>query len=302
MSARKRFRKLLEQPEILVLAGVHDALSARIAASQGFEALNAGGNAATGILLGEPDMGQMNMRDYADHYGRIADATDLPIFVDADTGFGGVHNVRKMIQAFEHAGVAGLFIEDQVFPKRCGYFDGKAVVPPDEMITKIKAAVDARRDADMVIQARTDALGVLGVNEAIERAQMYAEAGADVTFVQGADSLEDLTRICREVRCPQFANVSQAGRLKSTLSIKQMQDAGACAVTFPIAAMLAAAAAMKRVLAGLRRDGSLAAVQSELMDFGEYTTLVGIGPFQEREKKYAEAATAVAARHLGKTH
>jgi methylisocitrate lyase len=269
-----RFRQLIEQPEILVLAGIHDALSARIAAAQGFEALIAGGNAATGILLGEPDMGQMNMRDYADHYGRIADATDLPIFVDADTGFGGVHNVRKMVQAFEQAGVAGLFIEDQVFPKRCGYFDGKAVIAAEEMVTKIKAAVDARRDPDLVIMGRTDALGVLGVDEAIERAQMYAEAGADVTFVQGADRLDDLVRVCREVRCPQFANVSQAGRLKNAPSLKQMQDAGAAAVCFPVAAMLAAAAAMKRVLAGLRRDGSLAGVQDELMDFGEYTDLV----------------------------
>jgi len=286
MSIRRRFRELIARPEIVVLVGVHDALSARLAASLGFEALLAGGNAATGTLLGEPDLGQLNMGEYVAHYGRIADASEVPVLVDGDTGFGGVHNVRKMVQAFERAGVAGLFFEDQVFPKRCGYFEGKGVIPAVEMVSKIKAALDARRDPDFVIEARTDALGVLGIDAAIERAQMYAEAGADLTFVQGADRFEQLARICREVPCPQMANVSQAAGAQSAMSLGEMQKAGAAAVIFPIAAMLAAAGGMKRALTALLRDGSLAAVQNELMNFEDYKKLVRVAEFQEREKKY----------------
>src|SRR5207302_9754256 len=142
MGVAKRFKQLIERKELLVLPGAHDAFSARIIAAQGFEAMLAPGSAATGTLLAEPDTGQLSMRDYGDHYGRITAATDLPLLDDADTGFGGVNNVRHTVRAFERAGVAALFIEDQVFPKRCGYFEGKAVVAAEEMVAKIKAALD----------------------------------------------------------------------------------------------------------------------------------------------------------------
>jgi methylisocitrate lyase len=236
------------------------------------------------------------MRDYADHYGRITAATDLPVLADADTGFGGVNNVRHTVRAFERAGVAALFIEDQVFPKRCGYFAGKAVVPVEEMVAKIKAALDARRDPDFIIMARTDALGLLGLDAAIERACLYREAGADMTFVQGADRAADLARICREVPCRQLANVSQASRLTTALTRAEMQEAGAAAVTFPIVALLAAARAMAHAMAALHRDGSYDSVQDELMDFGRYAELVGLEAQRAREDGYIEAAKILAAR------
>ena len=159
MGTRRRYRELIAAPDILVMPGVYDALSARIAEASGFAALVAGGNAAVGAMLAGPDIGQSNMRDYADHYARICAAVEIPVSVDADTGFGDVHNVRQTVRSFEAAGVAGLMISDQVFPNRCGYLAGKQVVPVEEMVAKIKAALDARRDPDLVVIARTDAAG-----------------------------------------------------------------------------------------------------------------------------------------------
>src|SRR6266508_3387210 len=156
---RKRFRKLLAAPDVLIMPGAYDALSARIIEAAGFEAATAGGYAAVGSMLAEPDLGQSTMRDYADHYARICGAVSIPVTVDADTGFGGVNNVRHMVRAFEAAGAAGFFISDQVFPNRCGYLPGKQVIPVEDMLAKLKAAVDARHDESFVIGARTDAAG-----------------------------------------------------------------------------------------------------------------------------------------------
>src|ERR1700704_2969873 len=157
MNVRKKLRELLASPGLTLMPGAYDALSARIIEAQGFEAVVAGGYAAVGSMLAQPDTGQSNMRDYADHYARICAAIELPVYVDADTGFGGVNNVRQMVRALEAAGVAGLCICDQTFPNRCGYLPGKQVVPAEQMIAKLKAALDARRDGDLLIVARTDA-------------------------------------------------------------------------------------------------------------------------------------------------
>src|SRR6266487_3544305 len=172
MSARKKLRAIMAGKRLVLMPGAYDALSARIIESEGFEALVAGGYAAIGSMLAQADMGQSNMRDYADHYARICGAVDIPVYVDADTGFGGVNNVRQMVRAFEAAGVSGLFISDQVFPNRCGYLPGK------QMLAKLKAALDARRDPDLFIAARTDAASVEGLDEAIGRCQLFMEAGA----------------------------------------------------------------------------------------------------------------------------
>jgi 2,3-dimethylmalate lyase len=199
MRMTTRFRRLLEAPEILAMPGVHDALSARIAAQAGFAAITMGGFAATGSLLAEPDSSQLGLQELADHYARVVDASGLPVLADADTGFGNVTNVRRAVHAYERAGVAGLFIEDQVFPKRCGHTPGKAVVPIEDMLAKVKAALDARHDPDLVIMARTDALAVVGIDEAIRRACLFREAGADLLFVEAPRTDEEMRRICREV-------------------------------------------------------------------------------------------------------
>ena len=286
-----RLRSLLEQPEITVLPGVHDALSTRLAVVAGFAAIAAGGNAATGTLLGAPDMGQLGMRDYADHYGRIAAAAgSAPVLVDADTGFGGVHNVAQMVRNFERTGAGGLFIEDQVTPKRCGYLAGKAVVPVAEQLAKLRAALDTRRDEHFVLCARTDALAVEGIEAAIDRAGLYRETGVDMVFVQGADTVESLGRVCRAVPGLHLANVSQAAQ-GPKMTAAQAQSAGAAAVMFPIAALLAAAAAMEQVLAALRRDGSLSAVTPSLLPIARYNELTGLAQVQADEDRWSKSAS-----------
>src|SRR5258708_9104280 len=156
MSARKKLRAIMAGKRLVLMPGAYDALSARIMEAEGFEATCAGGYAAIGSMLAQADMGQSNMRDYADHYARICGAVDVPVYVDADTGFGGVNNVRQMVRAFEAAGVAGVFISDQVFPNRCGYLPGKQVIPAEQMLAKVKAALDARRDPDFFIAPPPD--------------------------------------------------------------------------------------------------------------------------------------------------
>jgi len=286
MHPGKRLRELLAQPRIAVLPGVYDALSAKLAQAHGFEALLAGGNAAMGTLLGEPDLGQISMRDYADHYGRIAAAVQIPVLVDADTGFGGVHSVRQAVRAFERAGVAGLFMEDQTLPKRCGYLAGKAVVPIDEMLGKLAAALDARTDPNFVICARTDALSVLGRDAAIERAQRYWEAGVDMTFVQGADRMEDLRAVCAAVPGPQLANVSQAAQVAGA-SIDEIESAGAAAVMYSITTILSAARAVDQVLGALKRDGNLSAVTERLMPIERYNEICGLAEKEAQERRFS---------------
>ena len=280
---------MLAQKRIAVLPGVYDALSAKLAQAHGFEAILAGGNAAVGTLLGEPDLGQISMRDYADHYGRIASAVQIPVLVDADTGFGGVHSVRQAVRAFERAGAAGLFIEDQTLPKRCGYLAGKAVVPIEEMLGKLAAALDARTDPNFVICARTDALSVLGLDAAIERVQRYWEMGVDMTFVQGADRMEDLRAVCAAVPGPQLANVSQAAQVAGA-SIDAIEQAGAAAVMYSITTILAAAGAVDQALGALKRDGTLSAVADRLMTVDRYNEICGLAGKEEQEQRYANPA------------
>src|ERR1700738_2823088 len=173
MNVRKNFRAIMGGKRLVLMPGAYDALSARIMEAEGFEAICAGGYAAIGSMLAQADMGQCNMRDYADHYARICAAVEIPVYVDADTGFGGVNNVRQMVRAFEAAGVAGFFISDQVFPNRCGYLPGKQIVPVEQMLAQVKAALDARRDPDLFIAARTDAAGVEGVEAALAGCELF---------------------------------------------------------------------------------------------------------------------------------
>jgi 2-methylisocitrate lyase-like PEP mutase family enzyme len=277
-----RLRELIEAPELLVMPGAHDALSARLIAQAGFSAVMAGGFAAAGTLLGEPDAGQMTLNDYAAHYGRIAGAVEVPVFVDADTGFGGVNSVRRTVRAFSRAGIAGLFMEDQTMPKRCGYVAGKSVIPVDEMIAKIRAALAAREDDTFVICARTDAWSVLGPEAAIERARAYRAAGADMTFVQGADDLADLTKVCTSVPGPQLANLSHASGRRQP-SVAEIAATGAAAVMFPSATLFAAAGAVGRALAALRNDGRFAAAEPDFITASAYNEAVDLESFIARE-------------------
>jgi methylisocitrate lyase len=232
------------------------------------------------------------MRDYADHYARICAAVEVPVYVDGDTGFGGVNNARQMVRGFEAAGVAGFFISDQTFPNRCGYLPGKQVVPVEHMLAKIKAMLDARRDPDLLICARTDVVAIEGLNAGIERCQLFMEAGADMAKPMGADTIDEIKRVLREVPGPHMATISQAAGAKHR-DLGELEAAGVAAVSFPSVALFAAATAVRNAMAVLARDRSLAALGASLMPLPDYYELIGLKAQLGREEAYDRAAAAL---------
>jgi 2,3-dimethylmalate lyase len=303
MRRTKRFRRLVEAKDILVLPGAHDALAARLVEQAGFQALTAGGYSATATLLGQPDTGQLSMSEMADFYARLCDATALPLFADGDTGYGNVTNVARTVRAYERAGVAALFIEDQVAPKRCGHMAGKAVIPVEEMIGKIKAALDARVDGDLMIMARTDALTVNGIDDAIARAQLYREAGADMIFVESPRSVAEMRRICGEIDAPLLANNVEAG-LSPILPAAELQKIGYAVVVFPVAATYTVARALSELYATLKKDGTTAAHRRRMMKFDEFNQLVGLAELRQVEAEKQDFAKTVmqrAGKNAGRT-
>jgi methylisocitrate lyase len=291
-NVRRRFRELIARPGLVVMPGAYDALSAKLIAAGGYEAVSAGGYAAIGSMLGEVDGGQSNVRDYADHYARIAGAVDLPVVADADTGFGGTGNVRQMVRAFEAAGVAAIMFSDQVFPNRCGYLPGKQVVARETMVARILAAVDARRDPETVIIARTDVMALEGLDAALERCHLYLEAGADLAKPQGVDTALDLARVVREVPCPHIATQSHAAGLKH-LPWDELERLGVAGVTLPSACLFAAAEGVRRMLEAAGRDRSLANTDGEAMRLEDYYRLVGLDEQNAREKLFDQTAASL---------
>jgi 2-methylisocitrate lyase-like PEP mutase family enzyme len=289
MTQRRLYRSLLLERAAHIVPGVYDALSARLAQRAGFKVIGAGGYSAIGSTLGQPDMGQSNMRDMVEHYGRICAAVDVPVTVDADTGFGGVHNVTQAVRSFEAAGVAGIMLGDQTFPNRCGYLPGKSVVPVEEMLAKIRAAVAARRDPDLEIIARTDARAVVGLDEALARCRLYLEAGADLAKPQTVDRPEDIVRAIAEVPCPFMATLSQAAG-RARVDIAEMRALGVAAVSMPSIALFAAAQAVSSVLEDLAAGQSLAAVEDRLMPLDSYYELVGLDQVQAAEERFQTEA------------
>jgi methylisocitrate lyase len=201
-----------------------------------------------------------------------------------------------MVRAFEAAGVAGLFISDQVFPNRCGYLPGKQIVPVEQMLAKVKAALDARRDPDLFIAARTDAAGVEGIESAIARCQLFMDAGADMAKPMGVDTIADIKRVLREVGGPHMATLSQAAGPKAR-SLEELEAAGVCSATFPSVALFAAAQAVRNVLRTLKQGNSLAPCQDQLIPLDDYYELVGLKPLLEREESYDSAAAALVRKH-----
>ena len=293
MNVRKKFKAIMAGKRLVLMPGAYDALSARIIEAEGFEGIVAGGYAAVGSMLAQTDMGQSNMRDFADHYSRICAAVEIPVYADADTGFGGVNNVRQMVRAFEAAGVAGFFISDQVFPNRCGYLPGKQIVPAEQMLAKLKAALDARRDPDLFIAARTDAASVEGVESAIARCQLFMEAGADMAKPMGLDTIPDIKRALREIAGPHMATLSQAAGPKAR-SLEELEAAGVVAATFPSLALFAAANSVRNVLRLLKSKNSLTPCQEHLIPLDDYYDLVGLKPLLAREESYDKDAAALA--------
>jgi len=290
-----RFRELLARPELLILPGTHDALGAKLAEAAGFEALVSGGYSASATLLGEPDTSQLSYTEMADYYARLCDATELPLLADADTGFGGVANVVRTVRGYERAGVAALLLEDQVFPKKCGHYAGKRVVPRTEWLGKLKAALDTRNDSDLVIVARTDAVAPLGIDEAIERAQLAREAGADMVFADALETEAQMRRFCAEVGdVPVLANMIEGGKTPE-FTPAQLKAMGFAAALHALAPTYAVAYALQELYRHLKRDGHTRAMRERQVTFADFNAIVGLPRYVAREARAEDQAADVVA-------
>jgi len=282
----KTLRDLVGRKKPVLLPGAANALTARVIEDLGFEAIYVTGAGVTNTFLGMPDIGLVSVTELAEHVRAMRDAVDLPLIVDADTGFGNAINVGRTVRLLERSGASAIQLEDQEFTKRCGHFSGKSVVPCAEMVQKIRAAADARVDADMMIVARTDAIAVNGFDDAIERAQTYIEAGADMTFVEAPRTAEQIAELPKRLGVPQLINIV-AGGLTPMLSVAELERMGYSLVLYANAALQASVAGMQNVLGHLKANGSLQGVENQLATFTERQRLVQKPHFDALEKKYS---------------
>ncbi len=279
------FKSYVASPEIILIPGVGDALGARLVEKAGFKAVFVSGYAASASLLGAPDIGLLTMTEMADCARRVADAVGIPLFADGDNGHGNTNNVARTMRQFERAGVAAIFFEDQVLPKRCGHMAGKRVIPAAEMAAKIRAAVDARVDPDLLIMARTDALSVNGIDDALERMHLYVEAGADMSFVESPGSVEEMQRITREIAKPNMANMVPGGKTP-LLGAEELQRLGFSIAAYPVLTTYAMARAAERALEHLQSRGTIADYPaSETLDFGAFNKLIGLEEMRAKEAR-----------------
>lgn len=255
MRTTTKLREMLAAPGIIVAPGAYDGFSARLIEAAGFRAVYMTGAGTAASHLGQPDLGLTTLTEMATHAGHLASCVSLPVIADADTGYGNVLNVVRTVREYERAGVAGLHIEDQVAPKKCGHIAGKQVIPTDEFCDKIRAASEYRTDADFVIIARTDARAVTGFDDAIDRANRYAEAGADLIFFEAPQSEEEIARVAREVKVPLLSNMVAGGRTPA-MTVDALERLGYRIVIFPGACMMPAVLAMEQALARLRQTGT----------------------------------------------
>lgn len=287
-SRAAKFRSLLATGRPIITPGVTDAFTARIVEESGFEAIYVTGAGVTNTLLGAPDLGIITLTELVERAKRISDAVSVPVFADCDTGFGGVHNVRRTVREYERAGLAGLHIEDQVFPKRCGHFEGKAVVPMEEMLFRLQAALDARTDPDFVIIARTDARAIEGLDAALARAKAYRDIGADALFVEAPASLDELRRIGDELRgTPLVANMVENGKTP-LVSADELGKLGFSLILYPNSALRLGAYAIREGMSVLRKTGMTESIMDKMISFEERQRIVGLDVADTYERDLVE--------------
>ncbi|MGA0122539.1 MAG: isocitrate lyase/PEP mutase family protein [Gaiellales bacterium] len=276
-------RARLESGEILVAPGAYDALTARLLAHAGFEAVYRGGYAASAAAFALPDLGITTLTDMVDHLRRMTNAISVPVIADADTGYGEVPQVVHTVRELEAAGAAAIQFEDQVFPKRCGHMEGKKVIPAEEMVVKLRAALDARRDPETVIIARSDATAVTGLDDAIRRSRLYAEAGADVIFIDAPESEEHLRAIADGgIDAVLMVNVSEHGKTPD-LGAARFQELGFGLVIYPSSTLFAAAQSTKDLAAQLKAEGSTNGIVHRMMPFDEINAVLGKDAWDQLE-------------------
>ena len=292
MSKRQRktkrsIRSLLnDKREFLTLPGVFDALSAKIAEKIGYPAIFQTGYGSAAALLGMPDFGLLHAGETIDNARRIIKAVSIPVIVDIDTGYGNPLNVQRIVRDLEEMGAGGVFLEDQVWPKRCGHMTGKDVIPGEEFVPKLRAAIDARRSKEFIIVARTDARATLGLLEAIRRGIEYYEIGADVIFVEAPRTLRELREISSKIDAPLVANMIEQG-VTPILSSHQLKKIGYKIAVFPLSGLYTSAFALRDVFTELMRTGSTKNSRRRMVTFDDFNRLVGLSGYMNLAKKYA---------------
>jgi methylisocitrate lyase len=281
-----QLRLLLGKDEILLFPGSFNALSAILIEQAGFKGIYISGAGVASNFVGYPDIGLTTMSDVLENARNIVNVTNIPVICDADTGFGNAINMIRTVKEFESAGVAGIQIEDQVMPKKCGHTEGKLLITKDEMVQKVKAAVDTRRDRDFVLIVRTDAIAVNGLEDALDRAQAYKEAGADVIFVEAPRTIEEMQRICKVIKAPHLANMVEGGGKTPILPLPELKEIGYKIVIYPASAWMACIKAMKEVLSVLKEDGTTSRYAPRMVSFNEMFEVVVRSMFVSFEKKY----------------
>lgn len=277
-------KKLINDPEILVMPGAYDVLSARLIETTGFKAVQCSGFGFAASLLGLPDIGILSSTQMLELTRNICHAVDIPVMADGDNGFGNAINTYYTVREFEAAGAAGINLEDQISPKRCGHITGKQCISAEEMALKIKAAREATKDPDFVINARTDAYTILGIDEAIRRGNMYAKAGADLIFVESVTSVEGIKRVIKEINAPVSINLLQGGRTP-LVTVQELQEWGAARVSIPVTAVMAAAWGVKQALEYIKEKGTIKDLP-RVISFEEFASLVTLNKIRDLESRY----------------
>jgi 2-methylisocitrate lyase-like PEP mutase family enzyme len=285
MNKAEIIRRSLKKSGQLVMPGVYDALSAQIATKTGFEVIFISGYSLAATMLGEPDFGILTQTETLSAAQRICSVTDLPVIVDADTGYGNAINVIRTVHELIRIGAAGMFLEDQVWPKRCGHMKGKQVIPLEEQLKKLQAAIDAKRNRDFFIVARTDARQALGLNEAITRGIAFKKAGADAVFIEAPETKEEMVEIARCVPGPLVANMLERG-VTPLMAPQELRDLGFDLVVWPLAPLYSVAKSLNEVYKTLRRDGTTVGILDRLMPFDEFNRIVGLEEKYQLDEKY----------------
>ncbi|MHA1482909.1 MAG: isocitrate lyase/PEP mutase family protein [Candidatus Heimdallarchaeaceae archaeon] len=282
----KKLKERLTQSKILVAPGAHDVLTARIIEEVGFEAIYMTGYGTVASMMGKPDVGLLTMTEMVHRASNMAEAVNIPVIADADTGYGNAANVMRTVREYEKAGIACIQLEDQVLPKKCGHMMGREIVSKDEMVGKIRAAIDAREDADnMLIMARTDARTNFGLEEAIQRGKAYEEAGADILFIESVESVEEMKKVTSSFKVPVLANMLENGRTP-LLSSKELEKIGYNLVIFCVSSVYVAAKAVWDLMAELKETGTTAGMIDKMITFKKFNQLVGLPEIRKIEKTY----------------
>ena len=286
MRATTRFRQLLQQPGIIMAPGAYDCLTAKLIETAGFPAVYMTGAGTSVARLGYPDLALATMTEMLDNASSIAATVDIPVIADADTGYGGVLNVRRTVRQYERSGVAALHLEDQDFPKRCGHLDDKRVIPVEDMVQKIHAAVDARTDDDFTIIVRTDALAVTGWDDSMRRCEEYVKAGADALFVEALRTPEEVERAGRELDVPLLYNYVETGK-SPLLPAQELERLGFKIVIFPASALLSATQAVRQTLAALKQHGTTAHLLENMTSLQDCFEAVGLSEMLADDARFA---------------